>query len=232
MKTNIFTLSMLALASLGLFSCGSDEQETLISTVNLQTRTVIESETASPGVVSGANLLNATLRIRDVAMVQPTDAITVNTIVGDGSVRQLTLLNSGLPTSATDFGSAVVNHGEYDRLILRLERGTTLPEGDPMRNRSLLISGTVNNRILNIHTDSEEIITTVLGGGPYTINSDENLYLNINLNTLFQNIDLTAAVDGDGDGTIQIEPSNIDGNRLIYNQMVNNLPDAFTVTRQ
>lgn len=232
MKKNILTLSMLALASLGLFSCGSDEQETMVSTVNVQTRTVIQSETTSPGVVSGANLLNATLRIRDVALVQPTDPITQNIIVGDGSTQQITLLNSGLPTSASDFGSAVVNHGEYDRLILRLERGTTLPEGDPMRNRSLLISGTVNNRILNIHTDSEEIVTAVLGGGPYSVTSDENLYLNINLNTLFQNINLTDAVDGDGDGTIQIEPSNIDGNRLLYNQMVNNLPAAFTVTRQ
>jgi len=232
MKKNIFTLSILALASLGLFSCGSDEQETMVSTVNVQTRTVIQSETTSPGVVSGANLLNATLRIREVALVQPTDPITQNIIVGDGSAQQITLLNSGLPTSASNFGSAVVNHGEYDRLILRLERGTTLPEGDPMRNRSLLISGTVNNRILNIHTDSEEIVTAVLGGGPYSVTSDENLYLNINLNTLFQNINLTDAVDGDGDGTIQIEPSNIDGNRLIYNQMVNNLPEAFTVTRQ
>jgi len=232
MKKNILTLSMLALASLGLFSCGSDDQDALISTVNLRTRTVIESETGSPGVVSGANLLNATLRIRDVALVEPTNPITVNTGIGDGSVRQLTLLNSGLTTSAADFGSAVVTHGEYDRLNLRLERGTTLPDGDPMKNRSLLISGTVNNKILNIYTDSEEIITTVLGGGPYTINSDENLYLNININTLFQGIDLTDAIDGDGNGTIEIEPSNRDQNRLIYNQMVNNLPEAFTVTRQ
>lgn len=232
MKKNILTLSMLALASIGLFSCGSDEQDALISTVNLRTRTVIQSETSSPGVVSGANLLNATLRIRDVGLVQPTDNITNNTLIGDGSVRQITLLNSGLATSASDFGTAVVNHGEYDRLVLRLEAGQSLPEGDPMRNRSLLISGTVNNKILNIHTNSEEIITAVLGGGPYTVSSDENLFLNIDLNTLFQNINLTDAVDGNGNEIIEIEPSNIDGNRDIYNQMVNNLPAAFTVSRQ
>ena len=232
MKKNIFTLSFLALASLGLFSCGSDEQDALVSTVNLQTRTVIESETSSPGVVSGANLLNATIRIREVAMVQPTDPITRNVIIGDGSVRQITLLNSGLATSTTDFGTAVLNHGEYDRLILRLDRGTSLPDGDPMRNRSLLISGTVNNMILNIHTDSEEIVTAVLGGGPYTISSDENLFLNINLNALFQNIDLRTAQDGNANNIIEIDPSNIDGNRDIYNQMVNNIPSAFTVTRQ
>jgi len=232
MQKNIFTLSMLALASLGLFSCGTNEQDALVATVNLQTRTEIQSETTSPGVVSGANLLNATIRIREVGLVQPTNPITQSIGISDGSVQQITLLNSGLPTSPTNFGSAVVNHGEYDRLILRLERGSALPEGDPMRNRSLLISGTVNNRILNIHTDSEEIVTAVLGGGPYTITSDENLVLSINLNRLFHDIDLTEAQDGDGDGTIQIEPSNIDGNRLLYNQMVNNLPTAFSVTRQ
>jgi len=232
MQKNIFTLSMLALASLGLFSCGNNEQDAVVSTVNVQARTEIQSETTSPGVVSGANLLNATLRIRDIALVQPNNPITQNIIIGDGSVQQITLLNSGLATPPTTIGSAVVNHGDYDRMILRLERGSTLPEADPMRNRSLLITGTVNNMFLNIHTDSEEIVTAILGGGPYAITSDQNLVISFNLNRLFQDIDLTSAVDGDGDGTIRIEPSNIDGNRLIYNQMVNNLPAAFTATRQ
>lgn len=223
---------MIALASLGLFSCGTDEQDALVSSVNVRTRTAIQSEATSPGVVAGANLLNASIRIREVAFIQPGNPITNNVIVGDGSSQHINLLQSGLPTSPTDFGSAVLNHGEYDRITLRLDRGQTLPDADPMRNRSLLISGTVNNMILNIHTDVEEIITRPIAGGPINLTSDEVVYLNINLNALFEGIDLRTAQDASGDNIISIDPSNIDDNRQIYNRMVENLPAAFTVTRE
>ena len=232
MKKNIFTLSIIALASLGLFSCGTDEQDALVSTVNVRARTAIQSEAASPGVVAGANLLNASIRIRDVAFIQPGNPITTNIIVGDGSPQEITLLQSGLPTSPSDLGSAVLNHGEYDRVTLRLDRGQTLPDADPMRNRSILISGTVNNMILNINTDVEEIITRTIAEGPLNVTSDKVVYLNINLNALFNEIDLRTAQDASGDNIISIDPSNIDDNRQIYNKMVENLPSAITVTRE
>lgn len=224
---------MLALTSLGLFSCNNNEQDALIATVNVRVRPAIESQaTTTPGVVANANLLNASIRLRDVAFIQPGSPITTNIIVGDGSTQQITLLEDGLPNSNFDFGSAVLNHGEYDRLTLRLDRGQTLPDGDPMRNRSLFISGNVNNMRLNIHTDIEEIITRSLQGGPYNITSNEVVYININFNTLFTGIDLRTARDGSGDNVITIDPSNIDENRDIYNRMVNNLPSAITVTRE
>jgi hypothetical protein len=101
-----------------------------------------------------------------------------------------------------------------------------------MNNRSLSISGTVNNMLLTIHTDVEEIITKTIQGGGLTLNANETIYLNINLNTLFTGIDLTTAVDGNEDGAIEIEPSNRDENRTIYTRMVDNLPNAITVSKE
>jgi len=232
MKKHIFTLPMLALASLGLFSCGSDEQDAMVSTVSLRSNTVLTSESTSPGVISGANLLSASIRLREIGIVQAGNNPTTNIRFGDGSAKQIVLLDFGLAAPSVDLGSAVLNHDEYDRVTMRLDRGNQLAEGDPMQNRSLAIAGTVNGQIMRIYTNVEQIVTSELSGGPYSINSDEVLNLNINFNTLFNGIDLTTASDGNNDGTIEIEPDGIDGNVALHNRIVENLAAAITVTRQ
>lgn len=233
MKKNRFTVLVLAITCFGFFSCSSnDDDATPVSNLTLEARTIVNSETSSPSVVAGANLLNASMRVRDVGVIRAGDAASSRTLLGDAAARQVTLLNSGLPAQSTNIGSAVLPHDNYDRITLRLDRGQELAESDAMRNRSLFISGTVNNMILNVYTDVEEIITRNFNGGALNHNGPQTIYLDVNMNTLFSGIDLTTAVDGDGNETIEIEPSNTDGNREIYNRMIDNLPNAITVSRE
>jgi hypothetical protein len=232
MKKNKFMVWVLALASAGFMSCSSDDDATPVASVNLEARPVINSETSSPSVVAGANLLTAQLRVREVGIIKSGESTGSRTTFGDAGVRQISLLNSGLPAQPTSLGSARLEHGTYDRVTLRLDRGQQLPAADPMNNRSLSISGTVNNMLLTVHTDVEEIITKTIQGGGLTLNANETIYLDIDLNTLFTGIDLTTAVDGNEDGEIEIEPSNTDENRTIYTRMVDNLPNAITVSKE
>ncbi|HSI68990.1 MAG TPA: hypothetical protein VK941_02070 [Gillisia sp.] len=232
MRKNKFIVCVLAMASVGFISCSSDDDATPVASVNLEARPVITSETASPSVVAGANLLQAQLRVREIGIIKSGESTASSTRFGDAGVRQIPLLNSGLPAQPTALGSASLEHGTYDRVTLRLDRGQELPAADPMNNRSLSITGTVNSMILTIHTDVEEIITKTIQGGGLTLNANETLYLDINLNTLFTGIDLTTAVDGNEDGAIDIEPSNRDENRAIYTRMVDNLPNAITVSKE
>lgn len=231
MKTNKFLVWALVMSSVGIMSCSSDDDATPVASVSLEARPVITSETSSPSVVGGANLLEAQIRLRDIGIIKAGESTGSRTLFGDGSVQQIPLLNSGLPAQSTQVGSASLEHGSYERITLRLDRGQQLPASDAMNNRSLSITGTVNNELLTIHTDVEEIITKTIQGGALTLNSNERLYLNIDLNTLFNGIDLTTAIDGNEDGAIEIEPSNTDDNRAIYTRMVDNLPNAITVSR-
>jgi hypothetical protein len=233
MKKQIRTLMILAGASLGLFSCGNDNgQETRLANVNLNTRAIAENA-PPPGQrsIAGANFITSVVGVREVGIIEAGTAPNTRILFGEGSIRHLTPISSALPQTE-NFGTAPVPHGDYDRLTLRLDRGEQLPDGSGLRNRSLIITGNVNNMPLTIFTDNEEIITSVITGGPIGVVSDETLYLNIDYNILFQGINLSAASDGDGNGTVEIEPSNKDGNREIYNAMVQNLPNAFTVTRE
>ncbi|QCY69750.1 hypothetical protein FHG64_10260 [Antarcticibacterium flavum] len=229
---NRFFVWVLVMTSMGFMSCSSDDDATPVATLTMEARPVITSETSSPSVVGGANLLEAQIRLRDIGVIKAGESTGSRTLFGDGSVRQIPLLNSGLPAQPTQVGSAQLEQGNYDRVTLRLDRGQQLPAADPMNNRSLSISGTVNNMLLMIHTDVEEIITRTLQGGALNLATNERIFLNININTLFTGIDLTTAMDGNGDGTIEIEPSNIDENRSLYTRMVDNLPNAITVTRE
>ncbi|KEO73118.1 hypothetical protein [Anditalea andensis] len=232
MKKNILTLSCLALATLGFFSCSSDGQESMVSTINLNSNTQITSETSSPGVVSGANLLNATIRLREIGIVLTGNNATNRITIGDGSVKEISLLNFGLPTAPKDLGAAVINHNEYDRMTMRMDRGAQLTDNDPMKNRSLAVSGTVNGKIMHFYTNVEQIITRELSGGPYNINADQVLLLNVNLNALFNGVNLTTAIDENNDNIIEIEPDGIDGNSALHNRIVENLATAITITRQ
>lgn len=232
MKKNSFMIWILAVASVGIVSCSSDDDATPVASVNLEARPMITSETTAPSVVAGANLLEAQIRLREVGIIKSGESTGSNTPFGDTGVRQIPLLSSGLAAQTTSLGSARLEHGTYDRVTLRLDRGQQLPAADPMNNRSLSINGTVNGMLLSIHTDVEEIITKTIQGGGLTLNANETLYLNINLNTLFTGIDLTTAVDGNQDGAIDIEPSNRDENRAIYTRMTDNLPNAITVSKE
>lgn len=224
MKGKKINLWVMAFAMLGIVSCSSDDDQGVqSSTLTLQSRTVIDSETESPSVVGGANLLNATVRVENISIIGAGNTVASGTAIGTG-VQELTLLNSGLPSQGTTLGSAMLQHGEYDRVSLRLNRGLGEDNGN-----SIFITGTVNGMILNISTDSQEIFTRNITGGAYTHNSSGNLYLEFDINALLAGIDLKTAVDGDEDGIIEIDSDNTDDNREIFTRMVTNLPNAIRV---
>ena len=54
-------------------------------------------------------------------------------------------------------------------------------------------------------------------------NNSYDLVLNFDLNQWLSTIDLSTAVDGNGDGTIEISPNDPDGNNNLANQLKENL---------
>jgi hypothetical protein len=232
MKKSILSLSLLSVMGLSLFSCAENEQESQVSNVAIHARAVAVSETGDPSQknIAGASLINFHVGFRDMSILHAGEQASTNIPI-EGEPVKLRLLNNQLP-QVEFLGSTSLRNAEYDRVSLRLVRGTELSEDNVLYHRTLYIDGSVNGSHLQIFTDVEEIMTVHLLGGPYTINSDEDLFLNFDLNSLLANIDLTQARDQNGDGVIEIEPTNKDGNREIYYQIINNLENSVSVTRE
>jgi len=57
-------------------------------------------------------------------------------------------------------------------------------------------------------------------------NNSFDLILNIDLNLLMSQVDLSSAVDGDGDGVIEIGPNDTDGNNSLANSINDRIEDC------
>ena len=57
-------------------------------------------------------------------------------------------------------------------------------------------------------------------------NGSFDLIININMDEVLSNVDLTTAVDGNGNGIIEIGPDDTDGNNALAEQLNDEMDDA------
>lgn len=134
---------------------------------------------------------------------------------------ELDLLNQ-----TTAITTISVPNGTYKKAELQL--GKSLEATSPIFNKTVAIKGTVNGvpfvfwhdydqtlKLNYAHIDESVVIN----------NNSFDLVFNFDLNKLVDMVDLSSAVDGDGDGVIEIGPDDTDGNNelaIILNQHFGN----------
>jgi Domain of unknown function (DUF4382) len=122
-------------------------------------------------------------------------------------------------TLSQAIGSLDIPNGQYEKIKFKFERSIQAGE---MNGKTYLLKGTANGKPLEIWSDKELEVHMDFDdkNKDFVVNSN-NVSLNIKLrldNLIAKIIDLAnrnLLLDGDGDGTIEVSTTNVDGNEEI-----------------
>ncbi|MEO5775489.1 MAG: hypothetical protein ABIQ27_01210 [Flavobacterium sp.] len=130
---------------------------------------------------------------------------------------ELDLLNQTTPIT-----TIAVPNGTYDEV--ELELGKSLVSTSTLYNKTIEIRGTINGTpfVFRHDLDQELKIDYEDAGQNLIVNNNSfDLVFNFDLNQLLSTVDLSGAVDGNGNGIIEIGSDDTDGNNalaLVLNQ--------------
>lgn len=125
---------------------------------------------------------------------------------------------------ASVIGEGLTPNGNYTEVTFRLFKNNTAAADNFLNGKSLYIMGSVNAKPVRVWMTAEEPIrATAAAANGYEINTNADLMIRFNLNSLFANMNLATAIDGNNDGIIDIGPNNVDGNGLLHTKIKSNL---------
>ena len=113
--------------------------------------------------------------------------------------------------------------GEYEEVEFEMERSNN-PTSD-LYQKSILMRGTISGTAFEFfHTLEEDFEVDYEDQGQnlvITENNNNSIVFDFDLVAVFNQVDLTGATDGNGNGTIEISPEDEDGNRQLANRIKN-----------
>lgn len=152
------------------------------------------------------------IEIKDIKLKTPFELDLLN-----GNTSITTLLNSIELPNAT-----------YEEVEFKMHKAVS----GPMTGKSIVMSGTINGKPFEFwhDTDEEFEIDFTDGNKDFVVNgADQKLTIAFNLNTLLTavtGVDLTVARDGNGNGVIEINPNDNDGNKDLAHLIKKEIEEA------
>jgi hypothetical protein len=123
--------------------------------------------------------------------------------------------------------TVTIPNGTYEEVEFNLYPSSN--SNSPLFNKSVEIRGTINGTPFvfwhNIDEDFE-IDYEDANQNLVVNNNSYDIVFNFDLNQVLSMVDLSGAVDGDGDGLIEIGPNDTDGNQALANQIANSIEDS------
>ena len=135
---------------------------------------------------------------------------------------ELDLLNQSAPVT-----TVTIANGTYEEVKFKLNK--SLVSTSDLFNKTMEIRGTINGIPFVYWHDFEsefEIDYHDAAQNLVVSNGSFDLIINIDLNQVLSNVDLTSAVDGNGNGIIEIGPDDTDGNNALAQQLNDDMDDA------
>jgi hypothetical protein len=135
---------------------------------------------------------------------------------------ELDLLNQNTPVT-----TVTVPNGTYEEVEFKLHKSTN--SASPMFNKSIEITGTINGTPFVFWHDIDEDFEIDFEDANQNLvisNNSYDLVFDFDLNQVLSLVDLSSAVDGDGDGVIEIGPNDTDGNQALANLLENSIEDS------
>ncbi len=135
--------------------------------------------------------------------------------VGLNGPWELDLLNQNAPVT-----TVTIANGTYEEVEFKLNK--SLNTSSPMYNKTIEVRGTINGTPFVFWHNYEQQFEVDYHNAAQNLvvsNSSFDLVLNINLDQVMSQVDLTSAVDGNGNGTIEIGPDDTDGNNALAAQL-------------
>jgi hypothetical protein len=123
--------------------------------------------------------------------------------------------------------TVTIPNGTYEEVEFKLYPSSN--SNSPLFNKSIEITGTINGTPFvfwhNIDEDFE-IDYEDANQNLVVSNNSYDIVFNFDLNQVLSMVDLSGAVDGDGDGLIEIGPNDTDGNQALANLIANSIEDS------
>ncbi|NNT71504.1 DUF4382 domain-containing protein [Flavobacterium sp. IMCC34852] len=135
---------------------------------------------------------------------------------------ELDLLNQNAPVT-----TVTVPNGTYEEVEFKLHKSTN--SASAMFNKSIEITGTINGTPFIFWHDIDEDFEIDYEDTNQNLvinNNSYDLVFNFDLNQVLSMVDLSSAVDGDGDGVIEIGPNDTDGNQALANLIEDSIEDS------
>lgn len=142
--------------------------------------------------------------------------------IGLNGPWELDLLNQSAPVT-----TVTIANGTYEEVEFKLSK--SLQATSPLFNKTVEIKGTINGTPfvfwhnfetkfeVDYHDAAQNLVVS---------NSSFDLVLNIDLNQVMSQVDLSSAVDGNGNGVIEIGPDDTDGNNALATQLNTHIGQA------
>lgn len=128
---------------------------------------------------------------------------------------ELDLLNQSAPVT-----TVTIANGTYEEVKFKLNK--SLVSTSPLFNKTVEVRGTINGVPFVFWHNFEQQFEVDYHDATQNLvvsNSSFDLVLNIDLNQVMSQVDLTSAVDGNGNGIIEIGPDDTDGNNALATQL-------------
>lgn len=221
-----------------LSSC-SDDDPAAFGTVNLKLQSTISNLGGIPGgriAASDVIISDFRIAIRDVGLKfdnsgQGSTDTTTN-IIFNGPY-QLDLLDGTEPLIQS-IGEVEVPNGVYSKLRFVFHKSEELPAQDKLFDRSIFISGTIKSIPFEMWHDTSENFDVAESTG-FTINGNYlNIIVNFNVDQFINaihEVDLSNAIDGNGDGMIEINTNDNDGNKELVDLIKDNIKASADLIR-
>ena len=142
--------------------------------------------------------------------------------VGLNGPWELDLLNQSAPIT-----TVTIANGTYEEVEFKLNK--SLVSTSPMFNKTVEIRGTIDGTPFVFSHDYEQDFEIDYHDAAQNLvvsNSSFDLVLNIDLNMVMSQVDLSSAVDGNGNGVIEISPNDTDGNNELAQQLNDDIEHA------
>ncbi|GAB4107828.1 hypothetical protein GCM10028791_02750 [Echinicola sediminis] len=235
--------------SLGLVlvACSEDEetpkeghsQVTLKSTAEGESGTSSENGRVRAGAMSISSFKVGTqdMEMKYVSMAE----INAGISIGNGTLqsnisaelgsevsqqKNLSLIADG-ESKVVVIGQGETPNGNYTEVLFKLYQNTEAGTESEMQDKSLLITGEVEGKATHVWLEAEKQLRAAAESSQgYEVNGNTDMNIVFDMQQVFAGVDMSAALDTDLDGVIEIGPGNVDGNAALYSKIESNIESA------
>lgn len=227
MKNKGLLFGLLVLTLLAA-SCSNDEGN---NSENLSIKARTNYSTAKLSklkIASGVALNSFKINLKEIEFEMDDDFSNGDGFYGDDDDIELRgPFELNLLNATTEITSLKIPNGIYKEVEFKMSKNTT--SGSDMFNKSIEIKGTINGTPFefwhNVEEDFEIDYEDTNQNIIVTDNSTSIIF-DFDLSTAINSIDFSVATDNDGDGIIEINPNDNDGNQSLANLIKDKIKDS------
>ncbi|MBN8642294.1 MAG: DUF4382 domain-containing protein [Flavobacteriales bacterium] len=227
MKNKGLLIGLFCLSFIGI-SCSKDDEQTS-DNLTIKARTTYASNRLAGFRANAAVTLNSfKINLKEIEFEMDDDFSSGDGFYGDDDDIELRgPFELNLLNGTTEITSLNVPNGVYKEVEFTMARNTT--SGSAMFNKSIEIKGTINGTPFEFWHNVEEDFEIDYDDTNQNIVVTDNtttVFFDFDLNAAINSIDFSVATDGDGDGIIEINPNDTDGNQSLANLIKDRIKDS------